>query len=84
MERLASLADALLARAQGPEVLGRLGDDVIVKLKGDTASWLSTDGDIEEDAAASRLGLVGAHDEGGGGQLVVSSYLVLRLLTAEL
>lgn len=69
MKRLASLADALLASAEGPEVLGRLGDDVIVQLKGDAASWLSTDGDVEEDTAASRLGLVGAHDAGRSGQL---------------
>lgn len=52
VQRLAVLAQALLARAQGAEVLGRLGDDIVVQLEGDAALGLIADGHVEEDVAA--------------------------------
>lgn len=58
-QRLARLALALLARAEGAEVVGRLGDDVIVELERDAPGGLVADGDVEEAAAARRLGLLG-------------------------
>ncbi len=65
VQRLARLADTLLASAQGTEVLGRLGHYIVVQLECDTPSRFVADGDIEEDAAASLLDLVGAHVELG-------------------
>lgn len=62
VEGLARLADALLAGAQGAEVLGRLGDEVGVQLHGDAADGLAAEGDVEEDAG-SRGGIAfGRHD----------------------
>jgi hypothetical protein len=40
----ARVAEALLARAEGAEVLDRLGDDVVVELKVDAASLLCDGG----------------------------------------
>ena len=53
LERLAGLALALLASAEAAEVLSGLRDNVAVQLENDPASWLTTDGDIEEDAWAA-------------------------------
>ena len=47
VEGLAALAQALLAGAEGAEVLGRLGHDVVVQLEDNTAGRLATDRDIE-------------------------------------
>ena len=63
VQRLARLADAFLAGAEGSEVLGRLGHDIVVQLECDAAGRLAADGNVEEDAAAGLLGLVGAHVE---------------------
>lgn len=59
VQGLSRLSQALLAGAEGAEVLGRLGHNVIVQLKGDAAGSLVADLDVEEDFAA----LVG-HGEG--------------------
>lgn len=68
VEGLAGLAQALLAGAQGAEVLGRLGHDVVVQLHDDPAGLLGADLDVEEDAAAGRLGVLGCgHGLGCGG-----------------
>lgn len=61
VEGLASLSQTLLAGAEGAKVLGRLGHNVIVQLKGDATGGLAADLDVKEDLAS--LGLVG-HGEG--------------------
>lgn len=58
VQRLARLADALLARAEGPEVLGSLWHDVIVQFKRDAPSRFAPNGDIEE-GVGPRLLLTG-------------------------
>ena len=58
VEGFPALANALLAGAEGAEVLSRLGDDIIVELEGDAAGSFLADGDVEKDAAAL-LGLFG-------------------------
>lgn len=65
VEGLSGLAQTLLAGAQGAEVLGRLGHDVVVQLHDDTAGLLGADLDVEEDAAARRLGVLGGGHVGG-------------------
>ena len=57
---LAGLANALLARAQGAEVLCGLGHNIIVELEDDAAYRLATNRDVEE-APATVLLLLGAH-----------------------
>lgn len=52
VQGLATLGEALLAGAEGAEVLGRLGHDVVVKLHNDTAGLAVADRDLKEDAAA--------------------------------
>lgn len=42
------LANTLFTSAQGAEVLGSFGDDTTVQTKSDSASGLSTNGNIEE------------------------------------
>ena len=49
VERLAGFTDTLLARAEGPEVLDRLGHDVAVQAHDDAARGRAADGDVEED-----------------------------------
>lgn len=49
VERDASLADALLAGAEGAEVLGGLGHQRGVQLHDDAAGGLAVDGDVEVD-----------------------------------
>lgn len=64
VEGLAALAEALLAGAEGAEVLGRLGHHVVVQLHYDAPSLPVADVDLEEDAAAARGGgvcLFGGH-----------------------
>lgn len=63
MQGLAGLAQALLAGAEAAEVLGRLGDEVVVELHGNTACGLTADCDIKEHARARRLvlGSLGGH-----------------------
>jgi hypothetical protein len=46
MERFAILAFAFLAGAEGPEVLGCLGDDVVVEFEEDFACFFAADGDL--------------------------------------
>jgi hypothetical protein len=48
VQRLAGLTDALLASAEGAEVVCGLGDDIVVELEDDAASR----GDVEPDAGA--------------------------------
>lgn len=55
VEGLAALAQALLASAEGAEVLSRLRHDIVVELEGNAAGGLLADGDVEEDLAARRL-----------------------------
>lgn len=50
MQRLVEDApDALLAGAQGPEVLGRLGHSLAIKAHDDAASRLSIDANVKKD-----------------------------------
>ncbi len=49
---LAGLSDALLASAEGAEVLSGLGDGIVVQLEDHAAGSLSTDGHIKEDAGS--------------------------------
>jgi hypothetical protein len=55
VERLARLGIALLSSAEGTEILSRLGNDIIVELECDTASFLIADSDIEIDPRPSLL-----------------------------
>jgi hypothetical protein len=48
VEGLAALAHALLARAEGPEVLDRLGDSLTEETELHTADLLAVDADIKE------------------------------------
>ena len=52
VQRLAGLTDALLASAEGAEVVCGLGDDIVVELEDDAASRGVVDGDIEPDEGA--------------------------------
>lgn len=52
VQRLSGLSNALLACAEGAEVLGRLGNEVGVELHGDTADGLAAEGDIKVDAGS--------------------------------
>jgi hypothetical protein len=52
VQRLAGLTDALLASAEGAEVVCGLGDDIVVELEDDAASRGIVDGDVEPDAVA--------------------------------
>jgi hypothetical protein len=65
VQRLARLAQPLLACAEGAEVLCRLWDDVIVELEGDAPRGLVADRDVEEDPTAGGLSLALGirHDE---------------------
>lgn len=60
VEGLAAAAHALLAGAEGAEVLGGLGAGVLEELEGDALGGLLADGDVEEDDG---VGL----DDGEGG-----------------
>jgi hypothetical protein len=73
VERLAGLAHALLAGAEGAEVLGRLGHDVGVDLEDDLAEGLSALSHLEE-----HLGVVlgRLHDDLRALLLVVHGHLV--------
>lgn len=57
MQRLARLAQALLASAKSTEVLDRLGDKVRVQLHVDATQRLAAQSDVEEDARPCGLGL---------------------------
>lgn len=48
VETRALVTETLLASAQGTEVGGGLGDDVVVQLEGDTTGRSAVDGDVEE------------------------------------
>ena len=62
VQRLSSLAYALVSGTEGAEVLGRLGYDIVEQLEGDASGILGADLDVEEDAAASLLGFFrGSH-----------------------
>ena len=56
VERLAALAHALLARAQGSKVLDGLRHDVAVEAHDDAARGRAADGDVEEDLRACACG----------------------------
>lgn len=60
VQRLASLSETLLASAEGTEVVGCLGDHIVVELKSNAAGLLLANLDVEEDATA--LFGVGGHD----------------------
>ena len=61
-ERLSRLAGTLLACAQGAEVVGRLGHNVVVELKRDASRIFAPNRNIEEDAGTARLdSLSGSH-----------------------
>ena len=51
MEVAASVSEAVLACAELTEVLGCLGDDIVVKLEDNTTFWLSVDRNVELYAA---------------------------------
>ena len=64
VQRLAGLADAFLASAESTEILGRLGNKIVVQLHRDAANGLVPDRDVEEDPATGALvlgGPVGRH-----------------------
>ena len=48
VEWLSCISKTLLASAEGAEVLGRLWDDVVVKLKDNATNRLVVDGNVEE------------------------------------
>jgi hypothetical protein len=52
VQRLSGLSNALLARAESAEVLGRLGNKVGVELHGDTADGLAAERDVKVDAGS--------------------------------
>lgn len=56
VEGLPSLANALLARAKGTEVLDCLGDKFIIELHGDTTGGLAPDLNVEKDTGSLCLG----------------------------
>lgn len=47
-------SNTLLTRTERPEVLCRLGGDILEELKDDATSWRTADFDIEEHAGVSR------------------------------
>lgn len=57
MQRLARLAQSLLASAKSTEVLDCLGDKVRVQLHVDAAKRLAAQSNVEEDARPCGLGL---------------------------
>lgn len=57
MQRLARLAQSLLASAESTEVLDCLGDEVRVQLHVDAAKRLAAQRDVEEDTGPCGLGL---------------------------
>lgn len=64
VQRLARLAQSLLASAESTEVLGRLGHEIRVQLHVDSTKRLAAKSDVEEDAGARGLGLgFGSHIE---------------------
>jgi hypothetical protein len=63
VQRLSRLADALLTSAESAEVLGCLGDEVGVKLHGDTTDGLAAKGDVEVDAGSRGGVAFGRHCE---------------------
>ena len=81
MQRLASLANALLASAEAAEVLDSLGNEVGVQLHGNATGGLASDGDVEEDTGPRGLRLdFGGHCEGGCVCACVGGVLVLVAL----
>jgi hypothetical protein len=55
VEGLSRLAGTLLTGAEGTEVLGRLGNLVLVELHNDPASWLAANADVEENAGVGHF-----------------------------
>jgi len=47
VESGAGVAEAFFAGAQGSEVFGGFGDDVVVEFEDDSAGGFTTDGDVE-------------------------------------
>lgn len=58
VEGRARVAEAVLASAELPEVLGRLGHDIVIKLEDDLAGILTVDGDVELVGACTNRRLV--------------------------
>ena len=58
VEGLAGATGTLLTSAQAPEVLGGLGDNVVVQLHDHTALGLATNGDVEENSGPTHFDVV--------------------------
>lgn len=67
VQRLARLAQSLLASAESTEVLDCLGNEIRVQLHIDAAKRLAAQGDVEEDTGPGGLGL-GFRSHGGDGR----------------
>lgn len=69
VQRLARLAQSLLASAESTEVLNGLGNEIRVQLHVDAAKRLAAQGDVEEDTGPGGLGLgFRSHDGDGRGE----------------
>ena len=78
MEAGTLVSEALLAGAEGAEVLGCFGDDVVVEVKDNASGWAVGDSDVEVDLGA--IGTCAGGFPPSGGLLSGSS----RLVAAEL
>lgn len=78
MEAGTFVSEALLAGAEGAEVLGCFGNDVVVEVEDDASGWAAGDGHVEVD-----LGAIGTCAGGlpPSGRLLSGS---IRLVAAEL
>lgn len=55
-KRFAGFANSFLTRAKAAEVLGRFGDNVIIKFEDDSADGLLANRDVKKDEGTSCLG----------------------------
>ena len=60
VERLPKLAETFLAGAEGSEIVGRLGHDIVKEFECDATGRLAADGDVKKHSATSALGFAGA------------------------
>ncbi len=60
VQRLSQLAETFLPGAEGSEIVGCLGHDIVKEFECDTTDRLAADGDVKKNSATSALGFAGA------------------------